>query len=213
MTIAITALACAVAALALTRWMQRVAAVESPWLRYGQHVVLAAAGGAGAAALAEGWAEAVAFAVLALACGLLIPIDLAAYRLPDIIVGPTYPLLFLGLTVAAAVSGQWSSLGRAAIAALIVTLIYFVLAYLAPSGLGLGDVKLSGLLGAFLGWLGWSHVFLGILAGFAASAVVASVLLVSRRASKGSEFPFGPWMIVGAVIGAAWGPVVFPGIG
>lgn len=213
MTIAITALACALTALALTRWMQKIAAVESAWLRYGQHVLLAAAGGAGSAALADGVPEVVAFAVLALACALLIPIDLAAYRLPDIIVGPTYPLLLLTLTVAAAVDGQWGRLGRACLAALIVTLVYFVLAYLAPSGLGLGDVKLSGLLGAFLGWLGWAHVFLGILAGFAASALVAVVLLLTTRASRGSEFPFGPWMIVGAVVGAAWGPVVFPGTG
>ena len=213
MSIALTALAAGLAALILTRWMRAVAGTDSAWLRSGLHAVLAAAGGAGAAVLADGWVELVTFAVLALACALLLVIDLAAYRLPDIIVGPMYPVLFLGLAIAAAVSGDWARLGRAATAMLVVTVVYFVLAYVAPSGLGLGDVKLSGLLGAFLGWLGWSQTLLGLLAGFALSALTASILLLATRATRHSEFPFGPWMIAGSVLGAAFGPTVFPGIG
>ncbi len=90
--------------------------------------------------------------------------------------------------------------------------MYLVLALINPSGLGLGDVKLAGLLGAFLGWLGWQQVLLGTLAAFVCSAVVALALLATRRATKKTEFPFGPWMIVGAVIGAAAGPALM-GVG
>ena len=166
------------------------------------------AGGAGAATLAASPAELVTFAVLALACAMLLVIDLAAFRLPDIIVGPMYSVLLLELSITAATAGDGEWLGRAAMA----MLVYFVPAYIAPSGQGLGDVKLSGLLGAFMGWLGWSHTFLGVLAGFALSALVlALVPLLATGATRRSEFPFDPWMMIGAAAGVAWGPAVFPG--
>lgn len=84
-----------------------------------------------------------------------------------------------------------------------------MLALITPSGLGLGDVKLSGLLGAFLGWLGWSHLLLGSLAAFVLAGVFGLVLLAVRKGDGGTAFPFGPWMVAGAVIGAAWGPQIF----
>ncbi|WP_153505632.1 prepilin peptidase [Cumulibacter manganitolerans] len=203
----------ALAAAALTGWIRRVAETESRWLRSALHVPLAGLGAAGAAVTARGWAELLAWCALALAAALLVVIDLAAYRLPDVIVGPMYPILFVLLAAAAATSGDWGRLGRAALAGLIVITVYFVLALIAPSGLGLGDVKLSGLLGAFLGWFGWPHVVLGVLAGFALNAVVALTLLAVTRLTRHGAVPFGPCMMAGAVVGAVWGLVVFPGIG
>ena len=167
-------------------------------------MLLAGLGGAGACALANGRAELVAFALLALACALLVVIDLAVYRLPDVIVGPMYPILLVALTVQAAVDGDWSRLGRAAAAGAVLALGYFVLALLVPSGLGLGDVKLAGLLGAFLGWAGWPNVFVGTLAAFSLNGIVAVVLLLSRHATRKSATAFGPWMVAGAAIGALW---------
>jgi leader peptidase (prepilin peptidase)/N-methyltransferase len=160
------------------------------------------------ALLANGWTELAAFALLALACALLVVIDLAAYRLPDVIVGPTYPIFLGGLTVAAAVGGHWDRLGRAVAAGAILAASYFVLAFISPAGLGLGDVKLSGLLGAFLGWFGWPHLLLGSVTAFVLSAGFAVILLISRKADRHTAFPFGPWMVLGAVVGAALGPGV-----
>lgn len=154
--------------------------------------------------LADGWAELVAFATLAVACGLLVAIDLAVFRLPDVIVGPMYPVLFVFLLIAATVSGNWGALGRAAAAALVLLVSYFVLAWINPSGLGLGDVKLSGLLGAFLGWLGWPAVVAGTLAAFVINAVVALTLLAAGRVGVKSGIAFGPAMVVGAAVGAAY---------
>jgi leader peptidase (prepilin peptidase)/N-methyltransferase len=195
-------------AAALTGWIRPMLAERAGWLRWRPHALLAVLTGSGAAALARTWAEVVAYALLAVACALLVVVDLAAYRLPDAIVLPTYPLLFVALTVAAATSGDWSRLGRAALAAGVLLALYLVLALINPSGLGLGDVKLAGLLGAFLGWLGWQEVLLGTLAAFVCSALVALTLLATRRATKKSEFPFGPWMIAGAVMGAVAGPLL-----
>ncbi|MFD1504495.1 prepilin peptidase [Georgenia yuyongxinii] len=204
----LTALAAGAAALALGPWMRRVARVRSHWLSSGAHVLLAGALGAGAALLARSWPELVAFAVLALACALLAVIDLATYRLPDVIVGPTYLVFFSALALTAAVDGDWGRLGRAAAGAGVVLVGYFVLAFVSPSGLGLGDVKFSGVLGGFLGWFGWQQVLLGTLAAFVLSACVAGTLLVTRRADRRTEFPFGPWMVAGAGIGALWVPGV-----
>lgn len=204
----LVAAATAAAALALTSWMQAVAGVPSRWLTSWVHVPLAGLAGAGAAVLARTWAEAVAFAPLALAAALLLVIDLADHRLPDVIVKPMYPILFAGLTLAAAVDGTWPDLGRAAAAGAALLVAYFLLAFASPSGLGLGDVKLAGVLGGFLGWFGWSHVLLGTVAAFILGAVFSLVLLALRRANAKTQFAFGPWMLAGAAVGAALGPAV-----
>ncbi|MDD9206639.1 A24 family peptidase [Georgenia sp. 10Sc9-8] len=208
MTPLVTAVLTALLAGVLTPLAQRVTDTPSRWLRWRTHVPLAAVGGAGAAVLADSWAELITFAALAVGAAVLVVVDLSVHRLPDRIVGPLYPVLFAGLTVAAAVDGYWSSLGRAALAALVLLVGYFVLAFLSPSGLGLGDVKLSGLVGGFLGWLGWAHVLTGTLAAFVIGGLVAAVLLVIGRAGRHSDIAFGPWMMAGAVVGAAWGPLL-----
>jgi len=208
--IALTAAAAGLAALGLTSWMQRVAGVESRWLRSGLHVVLAAAAGAGAAAVATGWAELAGFAVLAVGCALLVVIDLASLRLPNVIVGPLYLVVFAALGIATLVDGDPARLARAAGAALAMTAVYFALAFISPSSLGLGDVKLAGVLGAFLGWLGWSHALLGMLAAFVLAGLVAVGLVIAIRASGRTAFPFGPMMIAGAALGAAGGATFLP---
>lgn len=200
----VVAAVCALIAAALSPWARGLARSDSRWLRSGLHVVLAAGGGFGAAFLARGWADLVTFATLAVACALLVTIDLAVFRLPDKIVLPMYPVVFGGLLVAAAVSNEWGSLGRAAAAAAVLLAFYFILALINPSGMGLGDVKLSGLLGAFLGWLGWPGVMAGTLAAFIINAAVALVLLAARRVGAKSGIAFGPAMVIGAVLGAAY---------
>ena len=207
-TVLITSALAGLAALGLTPWLGRVAEVRSRLLALGLHVALAVCGGAGAAALADGAWELLAYAVLALACAVLVPIDLAVLRLPDPIVLPSYPVFFGLLAAAAATSDTWGRLGRAALAGLLLLAGYFVLAYLSPRNLGLGDVKLAGLLGGFLGWLGWPQVLLGALAGFGLSGVLAGILVVGGGAQRATAYPFGPLMIGGAVLGAGFGPTL-----
>jgi len=213
--VVLTAAAVGLAAWALTPWMRRVARAneaaperaDSVWLGSGLHAVLALLGGAGAALLASSWVELVAFSLLALACALLVVIDLASHRLPNSIVAPMYPIMFVTLVVGAAISGNWDQLGRAAAGAGVVGSGYLLLAWIAPTQLGLGDVKLSGLLGLFLGWLGWPQLLMGTLAAFVLNGLVAALLLLLRRASRRSSLAFGPWMVAGAALGATWGSV------
>jgi len=206
----LTALVTSLVAGILTPWVRKVAGADSAWFSSRTHVLLAGLGGAGAAAMAQVWGELVAFALLALACALLVVIDLAVYRLPNIITGPMYPILLVALTIQAAFGGDWSRLGRAVAGGAVLAVGYLVLALLVPTGLGLGDVKLAGLLGVFLGWTGWPNLFVGTLAAFALNALVAAVLLVSRRVTRKGATAFGPWMVAGAAIGALWAPALSP---
>lgn len=200
---AVAAVLCGGAAWLLTPWARRIVESESRWLHRVVPTTIAALAGAGGVAIADHWTVAIALGVLAVGCGLLIAVDLAVFRLPDAIVWPTTAAVLLMLLLAALVTGEWGRLGTAAIAMLTVGAGYFVLAWISPTSLGLGDVKLSLVLGLTLGWFGWQAVFFGTLGGFIALAVVALVLMALRRTSLASDLAFGPWMIVGAAAGLA----------
>ena len=82
---------------------------------------------------------------------------------------------------------------------------YFLLVVIYPRGMGLGDVKLAGVLGLVLGWLGWGELAVGGFLGFLFGAVVGGLLMLVRKAGRKTKIPFGPFMIVGALIAVLWG--------
>lgn len=133
----------------------------------------------------------------------LVAIDLDVHRLPDPIVLPSFPILLVLLVLGSWGTGEWGALVRAVIAAVVLLAGYFLLALFSPGGssLGLGDVKLAGLMGLVLGWLGWWPVLIGIYAGFILGGVLAVVLLVTRRRGLKSFIAYGPPIIVGAFVG------------
>lgn len=160
---------------------------------------LAALSGLGAANLAQSVAELVAFAAVGTGCSLLVVIDLMVRRLPDVLVAGTTVALLAPLVVAAAMSDEWSAFGRSLFAAVVLLLGYFLLALIAPAGLGLGDVKFAFLIGGFLGWFGWSHVAVGTVLGFVINGAIALMVLLSRRGSRDTQIPFGPSMVLGTI--------------
>lgn len=202
-TISTTVLVAATAAGLLTPMIARVVGQNVRWLKARAHIVLAALGGAGAAVVAEGIGELVAFAAAAVGCSVLIVIDLAVHRLPDKIVVGTWGALVVALTVAAATGSGWGNLGRALLAALVLVVGYFVLAYINPAGLGLGDVKFAAVIGAFLGWFGWTQVALGTILGFLLNGLIALVVLIRTKRARDAEVPFGPSMVFGAALAVA----------
>jgi leader peptidase (prepilin peptidase) / N-methyltransferase len=204
LAITIAALLCGAASWWATPWAKRLVKSESRWLQRWIPTVLGVLGGAGAASFPDHWGFSLALCALAIASALLIPVDLAAYRLPDAIVWPTTVAVLGILLATTAVTAEWPRLAVALLAMLAVGGGYFVLAWIAPASMGLGDVKLSLVLGLTLGWFGWQTVAYGILAGFVVFALLALVMLALRRTSAKSDLAFGPWMIVGAAIGLAW---------
>ncbi|MGY2004193.1 prepilin peptidase [Blastococcus sp. SYSU DS1024] len=149
-------------------------------------------------------AELPAFLVVAGAGVLLAVIDLRHRLLPDRVTGPAVVATAALLAGAAAVQGSWDALLRAGLAAAALFCGYLVMALISPAGLGMGDVKLAGLLGLPLGWLGWQAVLLGALAGFVVQAALALLLLAARRIGLKGELPFGPAMLLGAAIAVGW---------
>lgn len=127
-------------------------------------------------------------------------IDMDVRRLPDAIVLPSYAVGVVLLLPVAAVDGAWTSFGRGLLAMIALGGAYFAIAFLYPGGMGFGDVKLAGLLGLYLGWLGWSSVLVGAFAGFLLGGVVGTVLLATRRAGRKTQIPFGPYMLAGALL-------------
>jgi leader peptidase (prepilin peptidase)/N-methyltransferase len=78
--------------------------------------------------------------------------------------------------------------------------VLFALVLISPRGFGLGDVKIGGVLGGYLGWFGWKDVYYGIFAGFVLGAVVAIAMLVTRRGTLKTAIPFGPMLMLGPVL-------------
>jgi leader peptidase (prepilin peptidase)/N-methyltransferase len=145
-----------------------------------------------------------AFLFLAGVAVLLAVIDLQHHLLPNRVVVPSVAV-GAGLLLLAALPGQeWAALLRAALGAVVLFAVFLVLALVSPSGMGMGDVKLAGLLGLHLGWLGWGAVVVGATAGFVVQAAVALVLLAGRRIGLRGELPFGPAMLAGAALAIGW---------
>ncbi len=164
----------------------------------------AAAGGALAGA-AAGWTAGLpAFVALGLLSAVLAVVDVRTHRLPDRLTG-TAAALTAALLLAAVALGPptLADAGRAGLGAGAALAGLGALRLAAPTGLGFGDVKLGGVLGLALGWLGWSAVFLGLAAGFVLGAVAALALLAVGRAGLRTAVPFGPSLIAGALLVAA----------
>jgi len=80
-----------------------------------------------------------------------------------------------------------------------------VLAWIWPRGMGFGDVKLSGVVGMYLGWLSWGALVVGGFAGFLIGGVTGIALILAGRAGRKSTIPYGPYMLAGALVGVLWG--------
>jgi leader peptidase (prepilin peptidase) / N-methyltransferase len=156
----------------------------------------------------EPWAVP-AFAYLAAIGVALALIDLDTHRLPNAIVLPSYPVLAALLALASWGTGDWTALVRAVVGGVALWVAYFAMCLAYPAGMGFGDVKLAGLLGGALAWLGWGAFAVGAFGAFLLGGIFSVGLLVTRRASRGSGIPFGPWMLLGALLGIAVGEPVW----
>jgi leader peptidase (prepilin peptidase)/N-methyltransferase len=83
-----------------------------------------------------------------------------------------------------------------------------VLALVARGGLGYGDVKLAFLLGLFTAYRSWGSLVAGIMIAFLLGGLVALGLLAFRRVGRKQAIPFGPALITGALVAAAYGPEI-----
>ena len=162
-------------------------------------VVVGLVFGALAGTAAGGHATLAAFIALALVSTPLAIIDVELHRLPDRLMIAAAGAAAVLLAVAAAVEGDWSKYLRSIEGAAAVGAVFFAIAFIAPSAFGFGDVKLGAVLGAYLGWFGWSWVYYGIFGGFVLGSLVGIALMVVGRAGRKTAIPFGPMLIAGAL--------------
>jgi leader peptidase (prepilin peptidase)/N-methyltransferase len=79
-------------------------------------------------------------------------------------------------------------------------LAFFLIAAIAyPAGMGMGDVKLAGVMGLFLGRAVAPAIFTALIAGTLVGAVVIARFGAAEGRKKG--IPFGPWLALGGVVG------------
>jgi len=153
--------------------------------------------------------EFIAYAFLAAIAVALTVIDLAYHRLPDVLVLPAYPILVFLFALECVMTGQWWPLAQALIGAAALFALYFAAALVYPGGMGFGDVKLAGVLGLALGWLGWGPLIIGAFSAFLIGGVVGVVLIIAKKSDRRGGIPFGPYMFAGAAVGIAFGTQVW----
>jgi len=84
---------------------------------------------------------------------------------------------------------------------------FLLLAALArPGGMGVGDVKLAGMLGLFLG----REVAVALLVALVAGTLVGVAIMARRGVEEGrrTAIPFGPFLALGGVVGLLAGPAL-----
>lgn len=135
-----------------------------------------------------------------LALGLVFVAMLAAITLTDLehrLIPNRILLVSALVAVALLLAGDRDALVEHLLAAAIAFAVLFVVALAYPRGMGMGDVKLAGLMGLYLG----KAVAPALLIGFAAGALFGLALIASRGAeARKQAVPFGPFLALGGVV-------------
>lgn len=150
-----------------------------------------------------------AFFVLAGGLVAISAIDLERYIVPNRVL---YPTLFIGaplLALAGIAAGSWSRLFWAAAGGVAAFSAMYLVHVIQPKGMGFGDVRLSGLLGVYLGWFGPARVGVGFFLAFLFGSVGGLVLVILGRKTARAKVPFAPFLAGGAMFSILWGaPIV-----
>lgn len=138
---------------------------------------------------------------------LLAFVDWHTKLLPYVLVLPLNAVVLALVVAAAVVEGDWSILTDGLISAAIVFGLFWLSNLFYSQGLGYGDVRLSFGLALALGTISSGAVVFGIWVGFALGAV-CSILLARLKLIDVKNFAFGPYLILGALLGAGWGTTI-----
>jgi leader peptidase (prepilin peptidase) / N-methyltransferase len=135
--------------------------------------------------------------------------DLSHGLIPRRLVYPGLAAVSGLLVAVAGVDGQWHRLTTAAIGAAAAFAVLFVIWWLAPRGIGFGDVRLSALVGLVTGWIGLLDVYVAVVSAFILGLLGGVALTVWRGAGRRTRIPFAPALAAGAVVAVFWGaPIV-----
>lgn len=144
---------------------------------------------------------------LAFACAMVVlfAIDLQHYLLPNVI---TVPGIVVGFVLSLVLPPGWkaSLIGLIAGGGLLFAIAEAWYRFRGIEGLGMGDVKMLAMIGAFLGWK--LMLVTLVLSSFAGSLIGVAAIALGRGGMK-SALPFGTFLAVGALVAAVAGdPIV-----
>lgn len=169
--------------------------------RYPLQEIAAAVLFAGAAAKFGLSVEAVVFAMFFWTLLVLSVIDLEHRLLPNRVVYPTFVAGWIALAGAAAATGEPERLVGAFWGMVVFGGFFFVVGFLFPAGMGGGDVKLSFVLGTFLGYLGGAGLAaVGMFLSFLFGSVLGLVIMFLSPEGRKTKIPFGPFLALGTVV-------------
>ena len=159
-----------------------------------------------------GWAWPLLFLLPLVPVGVVLAVaDWHTHLLPTVVIWPALAGTALLAGVAAVAEADPRAWARAAAGAAVVGGFFWLLWRVHSAGMGFGDVRLSTLLGFALGYLGWPELVIGIYGGFLVFSVPGLALAVVRR-DRGvmrTPYPFGPFLLAGALVGVVVGPWVW----
>ena len=135
------------------------------------------------------WVVGLVYAGYLAGSGTLAVIDARTKRLPNRIMFPLYAFGAVGLTLASAVGHEWPRLIVAAAAAALLYGLFWLFWFFGP--MGFGDVKLVGVLGLYLGWVGLPAVVTGLILGMLAAAFTGIGMMIVRKATLKTELEIG----------------------
>ncbi|MDZ7733438.1 MAG: A24 family peptidase [Acidimicrobiia bacterium] len=131
-------------------------------------------------------------------------IDIDTLRLPDRLVLPSVGITVVLLPLASWALDDLDAIKYAALGGVGYFAFLLVAHLIYPPGMGFGDVKLSLLMGLYLGWLTsqWTEtavlVLYAMLFGFVLGSIAGIVAFIARGRSAG--YPFGPFLAIGALL-------------
>jgi len=140
---------------------------------------------------------------LVFGCALIVlfAIDLEHHLLPNAI---TLPGIVVGLVFSVVTEPGWAACLVGALVGggslWLIAEAYYRLRH--EEGLGMGDVKMLGMIGAFLGW---KLVILTLVLSSVAGSVFSLAILAARKGSLKSALPFGTFLAIGALVAAVAG--------
>ncbi len=128
-------------------------------------------------------------------------IDLEVRKIPNRLLISGLALSFGAMIMQILLAGQTHLLERFFIAMMASSGVLYAIALISRGGMGMGDVKMVGLLGAITGVLGYPYVFMMVLGSFAFGSMFGIMLILKKKANRKSAVPFGPFIGGGYLLG------------
>lgn len=152
----------------------------------------------------ESWAAALLVAALfaCFACFgyALSAADIAGHRLPNRLIARWLLASVIILSLLGAVRMDFWPVLRALFGMALLCGGYLLVSVVSSGALGMGDVKLSSVLGLNLAYFSLASLFLATLLAFVMATLFVLLGTILRRLTLKSVVPFGPFMIIGALI-------------